>query len=92
MNYLIFKKLTDLEETGGFWYAICQLILKLIILRLLFIYFNFAINQSIIVRRSFPISAPCTARQHRPVPKAPRQCRLAAHGGGTERERCTIID
>ena len=47
-----------------FWYATNQFIKKLIILRLLFIYFNYAINQSIIiVHRCLLIPFPYAARR-----------------------------
>ena len=57
-----------------FWCAISEFMNKLIILRLLFIYFNYAINQSIILHHSLPILSSCAAGWHRRVPKVPQQC------------------
>ena len=54
--------------------AICKLFMKLIIFRLLFIYFNYTINQSIVIHCPFPIPSPWAARRHHWTPNAPWQC------------------
>ena len=61
---LNFQKVTDSDETMLVLVFFSQLIKKLISLRLLFIYFSYAINNQLnIVHCSLPILYPCAAQR-----------------------------
>ena len=86
INHLIFKNLQFRMKQWWFWFALSQPIKKFIILQLLLIYFNSAMNQSIIGYHSLPMCCMLskyhlytfTSELHRSLP-IPSPCAALQH-------------